>query len=162
MKEVFEIHITGEPEIIKWLERRNYPYLAIKMLDRDLQTVSLDCMSAIKLEVPDLFTAQSWVIERLCELNSEDINVYRVKIEAPPLDKYLKKCLYIERHWKTSLKNVEFPLSYVVNKTKYVATERCYDKKLFKQFSEQYEKTEVCLIDTNINHDKNWFKIWNY
>ncbi len=75
----------------------------------------------------------------------------------------MDKALYIERHWKTNLFSEDFtsyPLSYIINKNKYVLTDREYDKSKFREFAEKYPKTELCLLDTAVSHDKYWFDLW--
>lgn len=168
--ENFEIHITGSPNIIKYFKDYNIPYLEIDMLDKDLKSIQKDYMCAIKYKAKNFEIAEGYArMIAHCAVNHFDnnIEIYRIKIETEPLEKYFDKALYIERHWEIDMEIWKFqadcmvyPLSYIENKYKLVLTERNYNKNEFKEFTDIYAKTELCLLDTNINHDKQWFDSW--
>lgn len=161
-KEKFEIHLTGDVDIIRYLKEIGKDYLQIDMLDKELNVIGTDYMSAIKKEFSDYDEARQYASMMYhVMVNHGNLKLFRLKIESPPIEKYMNKAVYIERHWEVKKNNNEYPLSFIVNKDKYVATERCYDKKFFNEFSEKYDKTEICLLDTNVNHDLYWFNKWN-
>lgn len=163
--EIFEIHITGDSEIINFLKEYKLPYLEISLLNKDIKNIGFDCMSAIKYEADNFVKAEEYGRMLYHSIsNHANIKLSRLKIETAPLEKYINNALYIERHWEVKLTDtdiVKYPLSFIKNKTKYIATEREYNKNKFIDFARKNSKTELCLLDTNINHDKKWFDIWN-
>jgi hypothetical protein len=43
-----------------------------------------------------------------------------------------------------------------------IETHRCYNVEKFERFAQSYGgKVELCVMDTNIQHDFEWFRLYN-
>ena len=92
------------------------------------------------------------------------VNIIRVKIESPCYDHYIEKGLYLEVHTK-EIESIAWPLSVNATKTfpEPSATVRTYDVNEFDSFRKKYgeKKTELCLYDSFVNEDKDWFDLYD-
>lgn len=154
----FEIHITGSKNILKHLAADNQ--LTVEMLDRSGEVFDTDYMSAIDFRGSyiDMLT---FVANLINYLTFRDVDIYRVKVETQPSPELFQTALYIERHFEMEkADDYVYPVSLLANKNKYVGTSRTYNRSEFAEFANRYDKTELCIIDSNVNHDKDWFDIW--
>jgi antitoxin component YwqK of YwqJK toxin-antitoxin module len=89
-------------------------------------------------------------LEKTCKL-------IRVKIECPFYKHYQKNSLYMESHFVTASRY--FPVSRNQNKKVCLSTERTYNKDEYESFAKRYQKEqiELCLYDTNVKEDSDWF-----
>jgi hypothetical protein len=90
-----------------------------------------------------------------------EVDIKRVKIECPYYAHYRKQSLYFESHF-TSNDN-KYPLSRNQNKTECLATVREYDQDKYKDVlskSGENPTLELCLYDSNVQEDLDWFSLY--
>lgn len=73
--------------------------------------------------------------------------------------------LYLESHWETLMPTANYPMSRSRHKlNKILATARTYEQAEFEQFSKQRfaakQVMELCLFDTFVEEDFDWFKLY--
>lgn len=161
--ELFEIHITGKEEkILEVLTKLELKSITIELLAPQGQIIRREYMSSIQKSFFNYKRCIEWVNDLVIELIKNRCSIQRVKIESPYRINYAKKAIYIESHFYPF--NQQFPISRNFSSQKLLATDREYDKNNFYKFKEKYKKqkaeVELCLFDTFINEDKDWFDLY--
>lgn len=155
--ETFEIHITGSQSINAELDRLGIKNIIIDLLTPNKEVLRTEYMSSFISKHNDLAECQRHVISILDQLTSE---IIRVKIESPYYEHYKDKSLYVESHFKPF--NELYPISRNAKSNKELGTDRTYDKNEYEAFIEKWkdEDVEMCLVDTFIEEDKDWFELY--
>ena len=155
--ETFEIHITGSSDINLQLDRLGIKNIIIDLLKPNKRILRTEYMSSFISKHKDLADCQRMVNSILANLSCE---IIRVKIESPYYEHYKKKSLYLESHFAPV--NDLYPISQNNRTGKLLATDRTYKKKDYKAFIDKWkgEDVEMCLIDTFVAEDEDWFKLY--
>lgn len=162
--EIFEIHITGEEKIITILNDFNYKTLHAELRNKNNETIGAEYMSSFKQEFLNYETCKKFVDDLVDYLLTQNIEIYRVKIECPYFyNHYKEMAIYVESHFPTTELNNHYPFVYNVNSKKYVSTDRIYLKSEYNDFIEKWKQEpkseiEYCLFDDNIRHDEEWVR----
>jgi hypothetical protein len=162
--EKFEIHITGTKNIISVLNELKTKSIHIELKNPKNETIGVEYMSSFVKEFENYKNCKKWVDSFILELQSKNVEIYRVKIECPYFYKhYIKQSIYLEVHFPTNDFNKQYPFSYNVKSNKYVSTERTYLKAEYNKIISKWENTsnseiELCLYDNNIEHDIYWME----
>jgi hypothetical protein len=160
--EIFEIHITGTENIISILKNYNIKSLHAEMRNPKNETVGVEYMSSFTKKFDDYEECKKWVDNFTYTLESEGVEIFRVKIECPYFYKhYRKQSVYLEAHFPKTEFNKQYPFVCNMKSNKYVSTDRVFLDTEYDEFIEKWEnneKTEVeyCLFDDNIRHDNLW------
>jgi len=161
--EKFEIHITGDSNIIGALQKRNLKSLHAEMRNPHDITIGVEYMSSFVKEFKDYEACKLWVTSFVNILKDWDnINIIRTKIECPYSYKhYRDQSIYAEAHFPKTRLTQHFPFVYNVNSDKYVCTDRVHNKSDYNEFSNIWigflgAEVELCLFDDNIAHDEVW------
>ncbi len=156
MSELFEIHITGDESIKKLGKALGHKVIEIGAMNTKKQILYTEIMTSIQQRFENF--------EECLEFTRRLTSFYRgirSKIECPATyEHYLPKTIYTECHFKTV--EVNLPISKNVDKDYLVATDRVYKQEKFAQFIKKYKgmDVELCLYDTLISKDYDWFKYW--
>lgn len=155
--ETFEIHITGSKGINEELDALGVKNIIVDLLTPERELFRTEYMSSFILKVENYATAG---IETFALVRKLKTPIIRVKIETPYYEHYVDKSLYIESHF-TPINN-SLPVSRNVKSGKLMATDRCYYKESYCNFREKYKNAEVelCLFDTFVEEDKDWFDLY--
>lgn len=155
--EVFEIHITGSSSINKEFDNLGIKNIIIDLLKPNKDHLRTEFMSSFISKHKDLDECKTYINSILAQLSSE---IIRVKIESPFYEHYRDKALYVESHFKPY--NAEFPISRNAKSNKELATDRTHNSKEFDIFREKWknEDVEMCLYDTFVEEDKDWFELY--
>ena len=97
------------------------------------------------------------IVQKLKDLGVE---IIRVKIESPDYDHYRAQSCYMESHFEGA--DCIYPMSRNVRKTTILQTDREYDKENYDVFHKKYENVELelCLFDTFVEEDLDWFSLY--
>lgn len=168
--EKFEIHITADEKIHEAITAINESFR-----DRKIKTIKIDLlkpdgsflrtqhMTSFVTEHPDFGHCVVYVIGlKNVLIKHHGIKVIRTKIECPYYEHYASKSLYIESHFAAP-ENSPYPISRSQHKTTIGATDRLHDKSKFDDFRQKWSAStvELCLSDSNVEEDKDWFALWN-
>jgi len=162
--ESFEIHITGSKNILDVLNDLNFKSLHAEMRNPSNETVGVEYMSSFVSKFDNYETCKNWVDDFVLNLENNDVDIYRVKIECPYFySHYRDQSIYLEVHFPTTDDNKEYPFVYNIKSGKYVSTDRIFLKSDYDNFISKWEKEknteiEYCLYDDNIMHDIDWIK----
>ena len=118
------------------------------------------------MKFEDYDKCKKWTDKLVSDLLDEEISILRVKIEVPYNHKYIFQSIYIEAHFIP--KDWGFPVSKNVGSQKLLATAREYDNTKFASFNEKWKtdhslmlpEIELCLFDSYVEEDKEWFKVY--
>lgn len=165
--ETFEIHITGSPNIIEFGKKHIIKTIAVELLKPDYTLIRTEYMTSIVKRFLDLDECKDKFVRPLvARLEDNDIKVDRIKIESPYYNHYLINSHYIETHFQTT--DSKYPISKTQKKLmeneKFLGTDREYKTHRYEEFREKWAKEEIelCLVDTNINQDRDWLSLWGY
>jgi hypothetical protein len=158
---IYEFHITANEHSIKALSEFGIPIIGIAMLDKDGFEIQRDWMTTITKSFHSQENAISYLGSILQKIQGTPI--FRVKIETPyeeGLD--LNRFKYIETHNKIVQRPIYYmPTSKNIITEELIETHRCYNVEKFERFAQSYGgKVELCVMDTNIQHDYEWFKLY--
>lgn len=158
MNKLFEIHITGKKEIIEELNAMGIKNIVVELLTPSLDIYKIEYMSSFILKKKCFEECEISVNDILNKLKS---NVIRVKIETPYYEEYKDISLYMESHFTPF--NSSYPISRNQRTHKLMGTARTYDKKQYLNFMDKWKNTEVelCLKDSFINEDSDWFNLYS-
>lgn len=152
--EVFEVHITGDERIH---EVAGVKTIAIQLLRPDFNIHRIEHMTSQVVKCENYQAC----LEQTLAFAAKIPNVVRVKIECPYYPHYVAQSLYMESHaddppW------IDYPISRNANSYKLMATDRVYDQAVYDVFRLKWAKhtIELCLYDTNVEEDKDWFSFW--
>ncbi len=112
---------------------------------------------------------KSYVDDLVAKLQDSGVEIVRVKIECPGYLRYKDKSLYAEIHFEPTQQSALLPLSHNKDKDYCLCTAREYDPAKYEtlwqkagDLPERFEHwtMELCLYDTNVNEDKDWFDLY--
>ncbi len=154
--ELFEIHITGSPNIIDAAEKMNIKTIVVDLLDPNHKKMRTEYMTSF-IEKKESYEECKKFVDELVLSLQKDVEISRIKIESPYYPHYKNQSLYMESHFENE--NDKFPISRNARKTLILATDREYDKEQYDTFIEKYngKDVELCLSDSFIDEDKDWF-----
>jgi len=157
--EIFEIHITGEKGINKEFDKLGIKNIEVELLTPESDVLRTEYMSSFVSKHEHYEECKRMVDNLLMKLKSR---VIRVKIESPYYPQYEDMSLYMESHFKP--KSNLFPISRNAKSGKLMATTRTYNKNDYGMFLEMFgedgEEVELCLFDTFVDEDKDWFVLY--
>lgn len=159
--EVFEVHITGDENIIEVCKNNGYKSISVDLLKPNQSILRTEYMTSMILKHNNYKECKIAVDNCVNIIKNNKVNVIRVKIESPFYEHYIDQSLYMESHFEAT--NDKYPMSRNKRKTTILATEREYDKKLYNQFINRWKDSkelELCLYDTWIDEDKDWFELY--
>lgn len=152
----FEIHITGQENIIPILTENNIKNIIVELLNPKGETHRTEYMSSFihKSMYSNIHYYVLSIIDDLC------LEPIRVKIECPPISNLFHMSLYMESHSKG--KSNVLPTSRNKLSGKYMTTKREYNKNNYNKFIEENKDTEVelCIFDSFKEEDLDWFDLY--
>lgn len=155
--EVFEIHITGSHGINQELDSLGIKNIIVDLLTPKHKFMRTEYMSSFVIQRASYQDSKAYVDELVNKLKSK---IIRVKIESPFYEHYRENALYLESHFKPF--NDAFPISRNARSKKLMATARTYEKDQYEDFKKVWsnEDVEMCLFDSFIEEDKDWFDLY--
>lgn len=159
--ETFEIHITGSKDINEQLDRLGIKNIIIDLLKPNYKVLRTEFMSSFISKHTNFEECKAYVDSIVAKLTCE---IIRVKIESPFYRHYIDKSLYIECHFEPKPNTAtNHPISRNTRSGKLLATDRDYDKSrydLFRIVNYLNGEIELCLYDTFVEEDKDWFDLY--
>ena len=155
--ETFEIHITGSKGINEQLDRLGIKNIIIDLLKPNYRVLRTEFMSSFISKHTNFEECKKYVDSILANLSCE---IIRVKIESPYYEHYKDQSLYLESHFRPF--NLEYPISRNIKSFKDLATDRTYEKSQYEAFKKKWKRADVemCLYDTFVEEDKDWFDLY--
>jgi hypothetical protein len=155
--EVFEVHITGDESIHAAAQPLGLKTIAIDLLKPDGTVLRTEHMTSHVCKFPDYAACKASVDQAVADLKSRGVGVVRVKIESPYYEHYRERSLYMEAHFESY--DMELPTSRNQKKATLLATNREYEDDRYDAFRRAHENDdiELCLHDTFVAEDKDWF-----
>jgi hypothetical protein len=155
--EVFEIHITGSHGINQELDSLGIKNIIVDLLTPEHKFMRTEYMSSFTIQKATYKETKAYVDELVNQLKSK---IIRVKIESPYYEHYKDNSLYLESHFKPF--NSSFPISMNQRSKSLMATARMYEKDQYEDFKKLWsnEDVEMCLFDSFIEEDKDWFDLY--
>ncbi len=157
--EIFEIHITGTKAINEEFDKLGIKNIVVDLLTPTQSLLRTEYMSSFIYKEENFESCKEMVNDLLSKLKSE---IIRVKIECPFYEHYVKQSLYMESHFEPF--NNELPISVNARSGKHMATDRTYNQDEYPSFLKRYEgmaELELCLLDTFVDEDKDWFDLYS-
>jgi hypothetical protein len=164
---IFEVHITADEKIIKAAKILNLKTIVIDLVKPDKSYFRTEYMTSQVCRYDNYSECKDYVDDAVTKLIEMGVDVKRVKIECPYYPEYKDKSLYFEIHYETD--GNLYPLSKNQNKNSYLCTAREYDKTKYddlikKHYNKNKPSTEwvmeLCLYDTDIMEDVDWFNLY--
>lgn len=164
---IFEVHITGDENIIEAARQLNLKTIEIDLVKPDKSYFRTEYMTSQVCRHENYHDCKEYVDGAVIELIKMGIDVKRVKIECPYYPEYKDRSLYFEIHYETD--GNLYPLSKNKRKNTYLCTAREYDKNKYDDLIKKHynkDKTppewtmELCLYDTDILEDVDWFNLY--
>jgi hypothetical protein len=159
MIETFEIHITGDKSILT--VAKPIKTIEVNLLKPDRSILRTEYMTSHVQHMASGFAGcKEYVNDIVKCLEFQGVNIVRVKIESPFYKHYVEQSLYIESHFEDD--HFKLPTSQNPRHTMPVVTAREYEQRWFEPFMEHYLPSviELCLFDTNVDEDKDWFDLY--
>lgn len=157
--EFFEIHITGDDGYIcSVADQYGLKTIVIDLLRPDGSCLRTECMTSVVTKLADYAACKQYVDDLVDMFTHNGVKIVRVKIECPYYQHYVDQSLYLESHFESG--DYKFATSRNQNKTKLLATERTYDKADYEDFCSRHVAVELCLYDTNVGEDADWFSCY--
>lgn len=164
--EIFEIHITGNEKIIEVAGQLGIKTIVIDLVKPDKSYFRTEYMTSHTYKCENYDECKKYVDDLVAKLT--DCGIIRVKIECPLYPQYKNQSLYFEVHYeaKTNL----FPMSQNKGKDYYLCTAREYNKNRYDVLWRKHGAgwthpphwvMELCLYDTNVEEDKDWFNLYD-
>lgn len=160
-KEVsYEIHVTGDKSIIENAKKLGWKTIEIDLIRPDMSVLRREYMTSEVRKYTNIYKAiidAAILCDDLLKMKTE---VYRLKIEAPPLPMFFPFAKYVEAHFKTQ--NTNYPTSKNSKKDILLATDREYNPERYCTFLEKHvgKELEICVYDNNIKEDQDWLSLW--
>lgn len=153
--EIFEIHITGNESINDELDKLNIKNIIVELLTPKNEIIRTEYMSSFIYKCESYIQCKEYVNNLLSILKSD---IIRVKIESPYYEHYKELSLYMESHFLP--KNIQYPISRNRKSGKLMGTDRVYNKLEYDDFMKKWNDSdfELCLYDTFIEEDFDWFE----
>jgi hypothetical protein len=163
--EVFEIHITGKDDkILKFLEERNLKGISVGLLEPNGEMMRTEHMSSIQMKFQNYWKCYDWVDSMKWLMRDKEIDILRIKIECPAFyEHYIDESLYVESHWRLEKIEGSDPISINLKSNKLLATRRTYNQDEYPIFikEEKGKEVELCLYDSFVEEDFDWFTLYN-
>jgi len=170
---LFEIHMTAADDSIhEAADDLKIKTIAVNLLRPDLSILRTEHMTSHAQDFSDFDECKKFVNDLAFKFRNRGIEMVRTKIETPFSSSVACNSVYIESHWKQIISGNYFghrcsPLSQNQNKLgsdKYLATDRLYDRKYFDLFNDAYKNNatvELCLYDSFVEEDADWFNLYD-
>lgn len=167
--EIFEIHITGDEKIIEVGNKLNVKTIVLDLVKPDKSYLRTEYMTSCVHHCENYNECKKFVDNLVNQLVDEGVQIARVKIECPFYPQYKDQSLYFEVHYQARC-NL-YPLSQNCGKDYYLCTAREYDKDKYDSLWQKHGgifllgppphwTMELCLYDTNVKEDKDWFDLY--
>lgn len=158
--EVFEIHITGDESILK--AAHPIKTIAVDLVRPDLSVLRTEYMTSHVSRHSSYDMCRAYVDDIVAAMKEKGVQIVRVKIECPYYEHYRDQSLYMESHFLATGYDGGYPMSRNKRKADFLATDREYDKAQYDEFREWWknEDVELCLYDTFVEEDKDWFDLY--
>lgn len=166
--QIFEIHITGDKSIIEAAKPLNIKTIVIDLVKPDRSYFRTEYMTSQRSEHKDYDECKMHVDSIVRKLEDAGVNIMRVKIECPLYPQYRDKSLYFEVHFRARTRCL-LPMSQNHGKDDFLCTAREYDKTKYDALWIKHGTgwrappdwtMELCLYDTNVEEDKDWFDLY--
>jgi hypothetical protein len=165
--EIFEIHITGDEAIIDASKPLGIKTIVIDLVKPDKSYFRTEYMTSHTRISYDYEDCKQWVDDLVAKLTTAGVKIVRVKIECPLYPQYRDKSLYFEVHYEGE----RAPMSRNHGKNFYLCTAREYDRSKYDALWQKHGgiflftppphwTMELCLYDTNVEEDKDWFDLY--
>lgn len=156
-EEFFEVHITSDKDIHDACIPLGIKTIVVELQKPDSSILRDEHMTSFVMKARDYIECKEKVDEIVKTLE-KTCKLHRVKIECPFYRHYQKASLYMESHFRTNSRY--YPVSRNKKKTVCLSTERTYNKDEYETFAKKYQKEqiELCLYDTNVTEDSDWFE----
>ncbi len=159
--ESFDLHITGDERILQASADVGLKTISIELLTKELEVIRVQHMTSVVLQFQSFADCLAHVNDVIVPALAAKSDIVRVKIESPVYDHYIEQSLYLESHFV--VEDTKYPASRNAKKAAILGTDRVYDHMMYDMFREKWknETLELCLYDTFIEEDDDWFKHWN-
>lgn len=161
---LFEVHITGDKKILETAKKLNIKTIVIDLVKPDKSYFRTEYMTSHTCRFNTYGECKNWVDNVVNQLVAAGVHILRVKIECPFYPQYIDQSLYFEVHYD-AVNNV-YPLSRNQGKDAFLCTAREYDRGKYDLLRQRHVKQvpemvmELCLYDTNVEEDKDWFDLY--
>jgi hypothetical protein len=167
--EVFEIHITGDKKIISAAKELSLKTIVLDLVKPDRSYYRTEYMTSQVHHAENYQQCKDYVDEIVGNLLAQGVDIKRVKIECAYIKKYKDQSIYFEVHYRAD--NNLAPMSQNHGKDYFLATAREYDKDKYDSLWQKHGGIflftppdpfvmELCLYDTNVEEDKDWFDLY--
>lgn len=167
--EIFEIHITGDEKILNIGNELGLKTITIDLLKPNRSYHRTEYMTSQVHHAENYFECKAYVDDIVDKLVDKGVEIKRVKIECPYYKHYDYQSLYLELHYRAGCNT--YPLSHTRGKDEdtYLCTVRTYDKGEYTTLLWNHTRgvvskrdlvIELCLYDTDVNEDKDWFDLY--
>jgi hypothetical protein len=160
--EIFEVHITGDEKIIETAKSLNVRTIVIDLVKPDKSYFRTEYMTSHTYRCENYDECKVYVDDIVAKLKEAGVNIVRVKIECPLYPQYRERSLYFEVHYGAY--NNTYPLSRNKGKDHFLCTAREYDRSKYDDLARKHlcflPTMELCLYDTNVEEDKDWFDLY--
>jgi len=155
----FEIHITGTQNINQELDVMGIKNIIVDLLYPTRDFFRREYMSSFIMKFESYQECLTWVKDLESKIESP---IIRVKIESPYYSEYVDNSLYMESHFNPYDNQIKYPISQNSKSGRFMGTDREYDKEKYQEFKEKWghEDIELCLYDTFISEDQDWFSLY--
>jgi hypothetical protein len=152
----FEVHITGEPSIIEEFDKLGIKSIKVELISPENKVMQVEHMSSFVVNYDNIIDFSFYLQDLIYTIKSK---IIRIKVEIPGFHReFDQQALYIESHFNPI--NSIYPISQNLNSGKLLGTAREVNKDKFNLFRSIWrdKEIELCIYDTNINFDLEWFK----
>lgn len=165
--ETFEIHITGDKKIIEAAKQLDVKTIVLDLVKPDKSHFRTEYMTSHAARFKSYNSCKEWVDNVVARLIEAGVEIIRVKIECPYYQQYKNKSLYFEVHYEGE----RGPMSRNHGKDYFLCTAREYDRSKYDALWQKHGgiflltppphwTMELCLYDTNVEEDKDWFDLY--
>lgn len=160
-KEIFEVHITGNEAIHEASSKIGIKTISVNLLTREATVLRTEHMTSQIFHESNLHECVKNVFKLCSFLENSGVSIFRIKIESPFYKHYENQSLYMESHFESN--DFKYPTSRNARKTTLLATDRTYDRSKYSAFQTFHSNSdiELCLLDSDINEDADWFDLYN-
>ena len=157
--EFFEIHITSDEKIHTAAAKLGIKTITVDLYTPEGTVLRSEHMTSFVIDAEN-YEACKEKVDKIVKTLEESCTLVRVKIECPFYKHYQKASLYMESHFVTE--GNYYPVSRNRKKTASLGTERTYNKDNYEKFAKKWQKEqiELCLYDTNVKEDSDWFDLY--
>lgn len=165
---IFEIHITGSMNIHEVCETLGVKTIAVELLKPNCELLYIEDMTSFIFKGSEIDMYEK-VLSLVGDLSRNNVSISRIKVETPYVgcEHLIEKSKYMETHFKcgelyNSDERFVLPTSRNTKKATFLATDRTYDQSKYFKFYQKYKNNELelCIFDSNVNQDKEWFDLY--